>query len=138
MHPFHLAFPVSDLTTTRAFYEHILGCDVGRSTSRWMDFDFFGHQLSAHLSELERGAVEHTSVDGQAVPLAHFGLVLHWQQWHALAERLRAQGVSFLLEPTIRYPGQVGEQGTFFIVDPSGNAIEFKSIKDPSGLFQTE
>lgn len=137
MPPFHLAFPVRDLSATRAFYAGQLGCVVGREAERWIDFDFFGHQISAHLRpEALRPAGDPTNpVDGDAVPVRHFGAVLPWSRWEALGDRLKAEGVAFLIEPRIRFAGEVGEQGTFFLQDPSGNALEFKSFRDPSQLF---
>jgi extradiol dioxygenase family protein len=133
VHPFHLAFPVRDLESTRAFYEGLLGARVGRSADRWIDFDFWGHQLSAHIAEDDR--VSTNEVDGKDVPVRHFGVVLPWAEWHALAERLTVAGAAFLIEPGIRFQGEVGEQATFFLRDPSGNALEFKSFADPSRLF---
>ena len=135
--PFHLAFTVTDLESTRSFYVELLGCRVGRSAERWIDFDFGGHQLSAHLAE-EVGAEASNRVDGDSVPVRHFGLVLPWDQWHALAQRLRDRGVDFLIEPRVRFQGEVGEQATLFLRDPSGNALEFKSFADPSRLFASE
>jgi len=137
MPPFHLAFPVLDLPATRAFYEGLLGCKVGRTDARWIDFDFFGHQVSAHLVD---AMPVHASngVDGDAIPTSHWGAVLPWEQWHALADRLRSAGVTFLVPPRIRFAGQAGEQATLFLADPSGNALEFKSVKDPARLFATE
>ncbi len=136
--PFHLAIPVHDLAAARAFYGDLFGCAEGRSDVQWVDFDFFGHQLVAHLDPA-RGAFElpahHNEVDGHAVPVPHFGVVLDWQGWHQLAERLRGRGVRFVIEPGIRFAGLVGEQATFFLYDPSGNALEFKAFKDPSRLF---
>lgn len=133
--PFHLAFPVADLEATRAFYVALLGCVVGREAERWIDFDFFGHQLSAHLVDDPAQLTPTNAVDGDRVPVRHFGAVLDWQAWHALAERLRARGQRFLIEPRIRFRGEVGEQATFFLEDPSGNALEFKSFRDPARLF---
>lgn len=135
--PFHLAFPVADLAATRRFFTVILGCAVGREDSRWVDFDFFGHQITAHLVE-KMPAVATNQVDGKAVPANHFGAVLDWQAWHELAERLRAQEVEFLIEPYIRFAGQPGEQATMFVLDPSGNGLEFKAFKNPSQLFATK
>lgn len=132
--PFHLAFPVNELSDTRAFYEGLLGCSVGRESSRWIDFDFFGHQITAHLSDTDTGA-GHNAVDGDAVPVRHFGAVLGWSAWEALADRLTAADTTFLIPPRVRFAGEVGEQGTFFIKDPSGNALEFKSFRDPSRMF---
>lgn len=136
LQPFHLAVPVADLAEARAFYGGLLGCAEGRSSPEWVDFDFFGHQLVAHL---DAGAAArrhvHNEVDGQHVPVPHFGVVLEWQAWHALVERLRAASIHFGIEPGIRFQGQVGEQATMFFQDPSGNALEFKSFRDPAQLF---
>ena len=132
--PFHLAFPVHDLGAARAFYGGLLGCPEGRSSDAWIDFDLFGHQIVAHLSP-ESPAVIHNPVDGHDVPVPHFGVVLGWEAFHALAERLRARDVAFVIEPYVRFQGQVGEQATMFFRDPSGNALEFKAFRDPSQLF---
>lgn len=132
--PFHLAFPVDDLQRTRAFYGGLLGCPEGRSSAEWIDFDLFGHQIVAHLAP-PRPQDHHNPVDGHDVPVPHFGVVLAWDEFHALAERLRAGGIRFVIEPYIRFAGQVGEQATMFFRDPSGNALEFKSFKDRSQLF---
>lgn len=137
MPPFHLAFPVTDLEATRRFFVDVLGCTEGRSAARWVDFDWRGHQLSAHLVEHVAAAATN-EVDADTVPSRHFGLVLPWAAWHALADRLRAAGAHFLIEPRIRFVGEVGEQATLFVADPSGNAIELKAFKDPSRLFATE
>jgi extradiol dioxygenase family protein len=135
--PFHLAFPVTDLEATRRFFVELLGARVGREAERWIDFDFHGHQLSAHLvAEIPADATN--PVDGDDVPARHFGVVLDWPAWHETADRLRAQGVGFLIEPHVRFQGQVGEQATMFFRDPSGNAIELKSFRDPSRLFARE
>lgn len=134
MTPFHLAFPVRDLEATRAFYHGRLGCPVGRESSRWIDFDFFGHQITAHLAE-QSGPVAHNEVDSDAVPVPHFGAVLSMQDWQVLADRLTAEGVAFVIEPHIRFKGEVGEQATMFIKDPSGNALEFKAVADHAQLF---
>lgn len=136
LQPFHLAVPVADLAEARRFYGELLGCAEGRSSADWVDFDFFGHQLVAHLdhSGSARQPI-HNAVDGKDVPVPHFGVVLEWQRWHDLAEKLRAAGVTFGIEPGIRFTGQVGEQATMFFQDPSGNALEFKSFRDPSRLF---
>jgi hypothetical protein len=133
--PFHLAFPVHDLATARAFYGGLLGCPEGRSSEQWVDFDFHGHQIVAHLAPGETRPVAASLVDGQDVPVRHFGVILDWSDWHALADRLRAAGVRFVIEPGIRFAGQVGEQATMFLLDPSGNALEFKSFRDPSRVF---
>lgn len=134
---FHLAFPVTDIASTRAFYVDVLGCKVGRSAERWIDFDLSGHQLSAHLVDAELARAETNPVDGDNVPVRHFGLILEWRAWHEFAERLRARGTRFLIEPHVRFKGEVGEQATMFVVDPSGNALEFKSFQDPRRVFAT-
>jgi extradiol dioxygenase family protein len=134
--PFHLAIPVHDLAAARAFYGGVLGCPEGRCSETWVDFDLSGHQLVAHLdAALRRRAPLTNPVDGQDVPVPHFGLVLPWDAWHALAARLTDAGQRFVIEPGIRFAGQIGEQATFFLYDPSGNALEFKSFRDPSRLF---
>ena len=135
--PFHLAFPVNDLAAARAFYVDVLGCRIGRTDSHWIDFDFWGHQVVAHLSVDMSEPITNT-VDGKHVPAPHFGVVLQWDDWHALAARLKAAGTDFLLEPYIRFEGLPGEQATLFIRDPSGNTLEFKSFKDMSQLFATD
>jgi uncharacterized protein len=132
--PFHLAIPVHDLAAARSFYGSLFGCPEGRSSEEWVDFDFFGHQLVAHLDP-SRPRLHRNEVDGKDVPVPHFGIVLSWDDWHALATRLREEQVRFEIEPGIRFPGQVGEQATMFLFDPSGNALEFKAFKDPSKLF---
>lgn len=133
--PFHLAFPVSSLASARAFYGELLGCPEGRSSEDWVDFDFHGHQIVAHLAPEEARAVAAHDVDGDAVPVRHFGLVLPMDAWEALAERLRRAGTRFVVEPHIRFRGQPGEQATMFLLDPCGNALEFKAFADPSRLF---
>jgi hypothetical protein len=136
--PFHLAIPVHDLHAARHFYGELFGCPEGRSSAEWVDFDFFGHQLVAHLAagiDVQGGPKNSNEVDGKDVPVPHFGVVLEWDAWHTLAERLRAAGVHFAIEPGIRFRGQVGEQATLFLFDPSGNALEFKAFKDPARLF---
>lgn len=135
---FHLAFPVHDLDAARAFYGGVLGCPEGRSDpSAWIDFDLYGHQIVAHLQPQISGAKAATAVDGHGVPIPHFGLVLDMERWHALAERLRAAGVEFIIEPYVRFRGQPGEQATMFIKDPSGNALEFKAFADLGQVFAT-
>jgi uncharacterized protein len=136
LQPFHLAVPVGDLTEARRFYGELLGCVEGRSSAEWVDFDFFGHQLVAHLDHagLARTPL-YNPVDGKDVPIPHFGIVLEWSQWHVLAQRLKEAGINFGIEPGIRFAGQVGEQATMFFQDPSGNALEFKAFRDPSRLF---
>jgi extradiol dioxygenase family protein len=136
LQPFHLAVPVADLTEARRFYGELLGCPEGRSSDEWVDFDFFGHQLVAHLDHAG-GARRpmHNAVDGKDVPVPHFGVVLEWNHWHSLAEKLRSAGMTFGIEPGIRFQGRVGEQATMFFQDPSGNALEFKAFRDPTQLF---
>jgi extradiol dioxygenase family protein len=135
MHPFHLAFPVTDLAQARAFYVGLLGCGEGRSSEVWVDFDLYGHQIVAHLAPGEAGHRHTSEVDGDAVPVRHFGVVLPMDEWEALAVKLRAAGVKFVIEPHVRFKGEVGEQATMFFLDPSGNALEFKAFKDLSRLF---
>jgi extradiol dioxygenase family protein len=135
LRPFHLAFPVDDLAAARRFYGGLLGCPEGRSAEHWVDFDLQGHQIVAHLARdaaPKRGANE---VDGEQVPVPHFGLVLAMNEWKALAERLEDAGVEFVVPPTIRFAGEPGEQATMFLLDPAGNALEFKAVADPSKLF---
>ena len=136
--PFHLAIPVKDIATTRDFYTEIIGCSVGREAERWIDFNFFGHQVSAHLKPEALIKTATNPVDGESVPVRHFGIVLDWEIWHKLVERLNQQKIHYLIEPTIRFVGEVGEQATFFITDPSDNALEFKSFKDKDQLFARE
>lgn len=135
--PFHLAFPVDDLDAARTFYTTVLGCAEGRSSDRWIDFDFFGHQLVAHLAPDEVGGRATSPVDGHDVPVRHFGVVLPWDAWHTLADRLRAANTEFVIEPYVRFEGLPGEQATLFFMDPAGNALEFKSFRDFSQLFAT-
>ena len=134
--PFHIAFPVDDLTAARAFYADTLGCPEGRSSSEWIDFNLFGHQIVAHLKpRSSQGNTHHNPVDGHDVPVPHFGVVLPMDEWVRLAERLRSIGIHFIIEPYIRFKGQVGEQATMFFLDPAGNALEFKAFADPGQLF---
>ena len=135
LQPFHLAIPVHSLSAARDFYGGLFGCAEGRSSEDWVDFDFYGHQLVAHLDPNRRPRVHHNPVDGHDVPVPHFGVVLEWQAWQALAERLRQAGTRFEIEPGIRFAGQVGEQATMFLYDPSGNALEFKAFRDPARMF---
>lgn len=137
--PFHLAIPVHDLAASRAFYGGLLGCPEGRSAERWVDFDLYGHQLVCHrVDGPSRGVRGGNPVDGFEVPVPHFGVVLELPDWHALAGRLRAAGVAFVIEPHVRFSGQPGEQATMFLLDPSGNALEFKAFADIEGqLFAT-
>src|SRR5262245_58146969 len=134
---FHLAFPVHDLQAARDFYGGVLGCREGRSSESWVDFDFFGHQVVAHLHAGAAGARDSNPVDGDDVPVRHFGVVLPWEEWEGWVARLRAAGVKFLIEPHVRFRGRAGEQATMFVLDPSGNALEFKAFRDPAQLFAT-
>jgi extradiol dioxygenase family protein len=136
--PFHLAFPVHDLAAARAFYGGLLGCPEGRSADEWVDFDFFGHQIVAHLVPGTRPRGGSNPVDGHDVPVPHFGAVLEMDQWRALAVRLTEAGVDFVIEPGIRFAGQAGEQATMFFLDPSGNALELKAMRDPAALFRRD
>ena len=135
LQPFHLAIEVKDLETSRAFYGDLFGCPEGRSDERWVDFDFFGHQLVCHVSEdyPAKNASSANPVDGHSVPVPHFGVVLEMEAWQQLAEKLRAAGVQFIIEPYIRFAGLPGEQATLFLADPSGNAVEFKAFRDIAG-----
>ena len=135
--PFHIAFPVDDLAAARHFYGHTLGCPEGRSSNEWIDFDLFGHQIVAHLKPRIHSTddIHHNAVDGHAVPVPHFGVVLTMDRWQALADRLRAAGQKFEIEPYIRFKGEVGEQATMFFYDPAGNALEFKAFADMSQVF---
>lgn len=133
--PFHLAFPVDDLAAARDFYGRLLGCSEGRSASHWVDFDFHGHQIVAHLAPQAVRGKASNAVDGEEVPVPHFGLVLAMDEWQALAERLKSAGVEFVIPPTVRFAGEPGEQATMFLLDPAGNALEFKAMADPGKLF---
>ena len=135
--PFHLAIPVHDLPAARRFYGEVFGLREGRSSTQWVDFDFYGHQLVIHEHPPTPSQIQaHTNpVDGHDVPVPHFGIVLEWAQWEALAERLRSFDTAFVIEPGVRFKGQVGEQATMFLLDPCGNALEFKAFKDISQLF---
>lgn len=135
--PFHLAFPVHDLTAARAFYGDVLGCPEGRSSDQWIDFDLFGHQIVAHLDPAAKPVAVVNPVDGHAVPVPHFGVVLTMDDWQALADRVAMAQVPFGIAPHIRFAGQPGEQATMFFQDPSGNALEFKAFADDSMIFAT-
>ena len=137
LRPFHLAFPVRDLDEARAFYAGVLGCPEGRSSDRWIDFDFFGHQIVAHLAPEKGGDAAVNHVDGHGVPVPHFGVVLTLDDFRALADRLKRAGVTFEIEPYTRFAGKPGEQATMFFRDPSGNAIEMKAFASLAGLFAT-
>jgi len=136
--PFHIALPVHDLEAAREFYGELLGCPEGRSASEWVDFDFFGHQFVCHLSRDSSANEIRNTVDGHAVPVPHFGVVLAWNEWEQLAKRLRDAGTEFVIEPTVRFVGEPGEQATLFFRDPSGNALEFKAMRNPENLFASD
>ncbi|WP_076999359.1 VOC family protein [Variovorax sp. KK3] len=133
--PFHLAFPVHDLAAARQFYGELLGCPEGRSSNEWIDFNFYGHQIVAHLAPGETGTTALNAVDGHGVPVRHFGIVLPMADWDAMASRLKAAGTKFVIEPYIRFKGEPGEQATMFFMDPSGNALEIKAFGDIGQLF---
>ena len=133
--PFHLAFPINDIEETKSFYKKHFNCEIGREDKKWVDFDFYGHQLSAHLRPEELQNTKKNSVDGKDVPVRHFGVILEWDTWHQLSSNLKENNIDFIIDPYIRFKGEVGEQATMFFLDPSGNALEFKSFKDPSQVF---
>jgi len=133
--PFHLAIPVDDVPLARMFYRDVIGCSEGRSSEQWVDFDFFGHQLVIHYKPKPAEEVHHNSVDGHEVPVPHFGVVLKWEEWEQLSEKLSSKGVKFVIDPYVRFKGEVGEQATMFFLDPCGNALEFKAFKDINQLF---
>ena len=133
--PFHLAFPVNDLAAARRFYGELMGCEEGRSSDEWIDFNFHGHQIVAHLSPQTSADAATNHVDGHGVPVPHFGLVLEMDAWATLAQRLREAGTDFVIEPTVRFKGKPGEQATMFLRDPAGNALEFKAFADQGQLF---
>lgn len=133
--PFHLAVPVHDIAQAREFYGGLLGCPEGRSTDEWIDFDLYGHQFVVHLNKDMKADNHVNAVDGHGVPIPHFGVVLPWEAWETLAEKMKSLGTEFIIEPYIRFKGEVGEQATMFFLDPSGNALEFKAFKDLSQLF---
>jgi len=132
---FHLAFPVHDLTAAREFYGGVLECEEGRCSDKWVDFNLYGHQIVTHLAPDSVGVKTHNPVDTGDVPIPHFGVVLPMDQWTELSERLKSKGVKFIIEPKVRFKGEIGEQATMFFLDPSGNALEFKSFKDFSLVF---
>ncbi len=136
--PFHLAIPVSDIAIAREFYGGVLECSEGRSDTQWVDFDFFGHQLVVHRVEPidNKAPLPSNPVDGHDVPVPHFGVVLDWDNWQELAEKLKQHNLQFVIEPYIRFAGKVGEQATMFFLDPFGNALEFKAFRDPQDLFR--
>ena len=136
LQPFHLAFPVHDLSEAREFYTKILGCTLGRSSEHWIDFNLFGHQVVAHLNPDELSKTKTSNVDDKQVPVRHFGIILEWEKWQQFSIELKEKGVEFIIEPYIRFKGEIGEQATMFFLDPSGNALEFKSFKDPKMIFK--
>ena len=135
MRPFHLAFPVTNLNTTRSFYVDVLQCNIGRSSDKWIDFDMFGHQVVAHLVDKNSHPTTN-SVDGDEVPASHFGIILTMDQWNQLKQHLQQFDIKFIIEPKIRFKGESGEQATMFFLDPSGNALEFKAFKDDEQIFK--
>ncbi|MEM9337525.1 MAG: VOC family protein [Bacteroidota bacterium] len=135
LRPFHLAIPVSDLHQTRSFYRDVLRFEEGRSSESWVDFNFYGHQFVIHLSE-EAKSSSSNPVDGHQVPVPHFGVILEWEDWEELAERLKNHKIDFIIEPYVRFKGEIGEQATLFFLDPSGNALEFKAFKNDSQIFE--
>lgn len=135
LRPFHLAFPVHDLDAARTFYGELLGCDEGRSDPHWIDFSLYGHQIVTHLDAGKSAEPMINPVDGENVPVPHFGVVLTMDEWTTLADKLQAQNIQFVIKPTIRFKGQTGEQATMFFQDPSGNALEFKAFGDDSQIF---
>lgn len=135
INPFHLAIPVKEIIETRAFYRDVMGCSEGRSSDHWVDFDFFGHQLVIHQVAQKEEDIPSNPVDGHDVPVPHFGVVLDWDDWQSLADKLQAEKMEFIIAPYIRFEGQPGEQATMFFQDPSGNALEFKAFKDMGQLF---
>ena len=136
LRPFHLAFPVFDLEEARDFYVNTLGCSIGRESDQWIDFNLYGHQIVAHLNLNEIQDVRRSQVDGDAVPVRHFGVILENNEWQKLVDRLKTKGEDFLIEPRVRFEGKSGEQRTLFILDPSGNALEFKSFADDDHIFR--
>jgi extradiol dioxygenase family protein len=136
--PFHLAFPVDDLAAIRRFYLEVLQCQIGRESDRWIDFNFFGHQITAHLATSSQSEITRNDVDNKAIPARHFGAILDWLVWDELVARVRAHKIKFYIEPYTRFAGQIGEQRTFFIQDPSDNFLEFKCFRDSDYIFQAE
>lgn len=134
---FHLAIPVPDIDAVRPFYCELLGCGTGREADRWLDLNFFGHQITLHVADDHAPGSSHNEVDSKAVPVRHFGVILPLSQWHELSDRLQAANVDFVIEPGVRFAGQVGEQWTLFLLDPAGNALEFKSFANPDAVFST-
>lgn len=134
--PFHLAIPVHNLELCREFYVDCFECELGRSSENWQDLSLYGHQLVLHVDPNKKTELAHNPVDGHEVPIPHFGVVLKWDQWHKLKERLKSKNINFIIEPYIRFKGKPGEQATMFFLDPAGNALEFKAFQDISNLFK--
>lgn len=133
--PFHLAIPVQNLQTCRSFYRDVLGCKEGRSSEKWVDFNFFGHQFVIHETDIIKPESVANPVDGHQVPVPHFGVILDWKDWEHLSEKLKSQNIDFIIEPYVRFKGELGEQATMFFSDPEGNALEFKAFKDMKQVF---
>ena len=133
--PFHLAFPIRDVEETKSFYKKHFNCKIGRQDKKWVDFDFYGHQLSAHLRPEELKETKKNSVDGKSVPVRHFGVILSWDEWHNLSSKLKKDNIDFIIDPYVRFEGEIGEQATMFFLDPAGNALEFKAFKNKSQIF---
>ena len=136
--PFHLAFPVKDIKEAKSWYTKVLGCSLGRESETWIDFNFFGNQISAHLAKDSEEFLSKNIVDKKEIPLRHFGIIMEWESWENLSNRLKKIEVDFIIDPYIRFKGQSGEQGTMFIKDPSGNFLEFKTFKEDSRIFEKE
>jgi len=134
--PFHLAFPVHDLEAARHFYTEVLDCTIGRHTDDWIDFNLYGHQVVAHLKPLELSKTKTSEVDGHDVPVRHFGVILEWNDWEVLADKLKNKKIEFLIQPYVRFKDEAGEQATMFFLDPSGNALEFKAFRDDKCIFE--
>ena len=134
---FHLAFPVNNLKSAKIFYTKILGCKIGRESLKWVDFNLFGHQIVAHYSPKDCNKLNKNLVDGDNIPSRHFGVILKWSKWEKLSQRIYNKGIKFYIKPKIRFKGQKGEQGTFFVLDPSENVLEFKSFKNDSMVFES-
>ncbi len=137
LRPFHYAFPIKDLNDTVEFYTKVLGCTVGRSTDKWVDFNFFGHQITAHVTNKQSEFVAHNDVEGHSVPIAHSGVILDWSDWEILANNIKGHNISFIIEPYVRFKNEPGEQATMFFKDPSGNALEFKAFKNDNAIFES-
>ncbi|HHZ65143.1 MAG TPA: glyoxalase [Flavobacteriales bacterium] len=137
LRPFHYAFPIKNLEETVDFYTNVLGCAVGRATDKWVDFNFFGHQITAHVTNKESEFAAHNDVDGHSVPIAHSGVILAWREWEELADKIRGNNISFIIDPYVRFKNEPGEQATMFFKDPSGNALEFKAFKNDNAIFES-